>query len=691
MKRDSRGFTGKQKGQISILIALLIATFLSLMGFVVNTGLLINAKINVQNAADMAAYAGAASQARVLNQISYLNYEMRRQYKKFLFRYYVIGNMAQETHATDQAGRSRTWAPRPGAQSYGVPTVCIIFNRRDNFCQVPQTNPIEPVPTNPLDSIGAVLNQQLKALEAIRRANCDGIGSTNSQVLNYWLYNSDPDLSVLESQIRTFGGSADPKNQEIANILTTIRGLAAGIGLVPKTTLLQQRIKTLEFYLNAPRQERVGLDKTTELEQDVDPAYRERTIQAFLSAYNTLGQYLFDDQSITLDELSPDNQIRIESLISNFEAYFIKLETNGGKSGGKGPPPTPGTCVGTPNAVLVRNVPVGVTKDPSILTYYAVRLKADVRLPFWPFGAITLKAYSAAQPFGSRIGPTLQNVSTGGAPPFVQGGAKSNAQGLCPQCKGIPNLPVEEGDSLGRGWNQVDLIRAMFNEFRSAGGTINDILGAAEMEKAYHSAMAPNPSERGLYNIINDLDALPGDPTHETSGDPFLRFFDGDRKYAFWAPITSPAQIGGGGVDQVLQSIQKNLPPAMPAAIRQALTNAIRLYITKLRSGQGEDGEGFNVVRLSDPNQRVAVGNDSGIPRIGDRYLMRTAKDIKTSWSGVKKSDFRRRGRGGYSVKFVSFDTLSTKEGVTTDGTRTWINDLVLDSEAEGDISLIKH
>src|SRR4051812_49183793 len=77
------------------MIGVMMMTFILFFAFVVNTGMLVNAKINLQNAADLAAYAGAATQARQLTQISYLNYEMRRQYKKVLLRYYVMGNMAQ--------------------------------------------------------------------------------------------------------------------------------------------------------------------------------------------------------------------------------------------------------------------------------------------------------------------------------------------------------------------------------------------------------------------------------------------------------------------------------------------------------------------------------------------------------------------------------------------------------------------
>src|SRR3954447_2975848 len=85
-RRKGLSQTKSEKGQISVMIGVMMMTFILFFAFVVNTGMLVNAKINLQNAADLAAYAGAAVQARQLTQISYLNYEMRRQWKKFLFR-----------------------------------------------------------------------------------------------------------------------------------------------------------------------------------------------------------------------------------------------------------------------------------------------------------------------------------------------------------------------------------------------------------------------------------------------------------------------------------------------------------------------------------------------------------------------------------------------------------------------------
>ena len=100
----------REKGQASIMMGMMMLTFVLFFAFVVNTGMLVNAKINLQNAADLAAYAGAAVQARQMTTISYLNYEMRRQYKKFLLRYYVVGNLSLKCF------------PRGGAQP-GCPNI----------------------------------------------------------------------------------------------------------------------------------------------------------------------------------------------------------------------------------------------------------------------------------------------------------------------------------------------------------------------------------------------------------------------------------------------------------------------------------------------------------------------------------------------------------------------------------------
>src|SRR4051794_7304290 len=155
------------------MIGIMMSTFILFFAFVINTGMLVNAKINLQNAADLAAYAGAAVQARQLTQISYLNYEMRRQWKKFLFRIYIIGNMALDGFPRN-AGASGPMAYVPNNNKpnvdYKVPATCVIFNSNDNFCHL-DTLPSISIPqgNNFLDQVTDTLAGQLQAIEQIRQ------------------------------------------------------------------------------------------------------------------------------------------------------------------------------------------------------------------------------------------------------------------------------------------------------------------------------------------------------------------------------------------------------------------------------------------------------------------------------------------------------------------------------------------
>ena len=94
MKKSTLG--KNQKGQLGVFVGMSLLVIISLLAFVINVGLFVKAKINLQNAVDAAAYAGAATQARRLTNIGYLNYEIRNTMKEWLFKYYVLGNMGNE-------------------------------------------------------------------------------------------------------------------------------------------------------------------------------------------------------------------------------------------------------------------------------------------------------------------------------------------------------------------------------------------------------------------------------------------------------------------------------------------------------------------------------------------------------------------------------------------------------------------
>jgi hypothetical protein len=688
----------KEKGQISVMVGMMTLTFMLFFAFVVNTGMLVNAKINLQNAADLAAYAGAAVQARQLTQISFLNYEMRRQLKKFLFRYYVMGNLAQKTHPGSGGATSgkRMWSP-DGSFDFKVPSVCIIFNARDNYCQLAELRPISIPPSTPLDAINTTLRGQLTAIEEIRTRNCIGIGETNKNVLSYWLFNTDPTLANIEAQ---FQGAS----QELAGMLAVIKGLAFGLGIIPKQMLLRQRIETLNYYLNFPVQKEVTLEKANGLRGQGDVAARERTIQAFFSAYNTLGNHTFDDvDSIRMDELMPSSSEGAQMLILkdvkiSFDTYAVDFLTGT-------VPPNPDAaqaCVAYQFPMVVGgSVPVAVYKDPNILTYYAIRLMAKAKVMFNPFGPdLQLKAYAAAQPFGSRIGPIVTPDD------FTTGGSAGKEEGLCMAagCVGkILNLPIGKNDSPAGGWNMQEVIFAMGQKFEpeNAGAAVTQQKITVEgMERAYQAAMVPNPWEEGRYNIINDL-----------TDDPFVKYFPTDQKtHFFWAPLVSLDKIAGGATSELRQKISTmvNEITATPQAasnagataapnlinnnsFKTAFVDALQRYINAMKTGAGENGEGFNVVSLVDPFfTRPEGGAAPQLINLNPQIMTREPGKIKTSYSAVRDSNLAQHGRTGYSVKFVSFKTLLTRN-TTTNGQATWINPPDGGSEGAEDLPVLQH
>ena len=702
------------------MIAMMMATLTLFFAFVINTGMLVHAKINLQNAADMAAYAGAAVQARQLTQISLLNYEMRRQYKKFLFRYYVIGNMAQ--HSSPRAAGipgPRNWSPdgdtSGGGFDYKVPTVCVIFSPSDNYCHLKILPKINYGALNfPLDKIGLTLKDQLAKLEQIRQAGCNSIGKSNIQILLYWLWNTDPQLTAIDQALNAAAQQNDPNAIDMKQKLSRMKGLVQGLGLIPRELLLRMRISTVADYINFAPQENVTLALANQLRTQGDVAARERTIQAFFSAYNSLGAHTFDDdESIIMEEMLPKgsngaNLIKLDEIsLDKFDTYASDMTIQNGSC-----PPTTNQLVGTtandcvPCLTPVTSkgkVPVGVYKNPSALTYYAIRLKAKAKLMFMPSFAqdAALVAYSAAQPFGSRIGPAPPMLSPSDFLRQGQSDASCNAAGVTGCAGFIPSLGVKAGETAGRGlgWDSNDVIGAMAAPMLKNATTL-DLIGPADIQRGYDTAMAPNPAEQGRYNILT-ADAAPAGGKAKTITEYFSDGFDDSGVYAFWAPIFSSDKQStlkdaiGGLIDDFVD-VRGASPAAFSDSFKTALKAGLEQYSQDLQANKGEDGESLHIMRIRDPyNTRPSTGSREAIVLPADLYLdPAKPKDVKTSWNDTKDSKFEAAGRTGYSVKFVSFRTLISPGNATSNGHDPWSNadaDLKRLPGTEYDLDFLQH
>jgi Flp pilus assembly protein TadG len=135
-----------QDGQISIFFSASLVVLITIVAFVINIGLFVKAKINLQNATDAAAFSGAAVQARQLTTIAHLNWEMRNIYKEWMFKYYVVGNLNVKDVEDPSSATNDTisFRLRPTTDvlnnityndPYNFPSVCIhLAGSQTNLC-----------------------------------------------------------------------------------------------------------------------------------------------------------------------------------------------------------------------------------------------------------------------------------------------------------------------------------------------------------------------------------------------------------------------------------------------------------------------------------------------------------------------------------------------------------------------------
>jgi len=425
-----------QEGQITIFFAVAVVVIVTLISFVVNIGLFVKAKINLQNATDAAAWSGAATQARQLTDIAYMNWEMRNVYKQWLFKYYVLGNLsAKGVRSPGEAGNKNdvnngdrsvmdfTIGPFNKSQDrFNIPSVCIHprsqTNNPGDICSV-YSIPGLPRLTFGFTSIDQTTSALTDALAREKASDCAARSKANFNIALAWIYGT---------------GS----NEHDQKILATAPHVATNYpGAWVKAMEIVHRIRNMEFIVNTPPKSNIGLEEIENLSAE-SFAGHERTIKAFSTAYRNLGN---DSQlgnemkkSYRLTELSPQNNntsadptslsnLFIPAIGQNFEKPYLDLkimpinfvnfftsliptatlQTSSDTAREAG-------CEVSKIAIPVPGYPLGFTKNPQVLTYYAIKGEAEFKGLFNPIGrSITLTAYAAAKPFGGRIGPPIFN------------------------------------------------------------------------------------------------------------------------------------------------------------------------------------------------------------------------------------------------------------------------------------------
>lgn len=431
------------KGQMTLFFAIAMVLILTLMAFLVNVGMFVKAKINLQNAVDAAAYSGAAVQARQLTDIAYLNWELRNIYKEFMFKYYVLGQLSNPNTQMSKLTGSAMDFRLPSLNSsdpqdeFNIPSICIQFNdpgnSSSNICavySVPGVPRFQPVGLPGLDETH---NEFINRIVQQKAQDCASRSELNFKTATNWAYAVKLDNDSQSADI--FGDAPQ---------IATDR-----MGAWPAAIELAIRIRNMEKVVNtAPESVCLGGGNGCKAIDDLNQTsdqfpVSERTVKAFWAAYRNLGSsgksgFLNLDnvtdenelkQTFKLTELAPTTKevsgtssllipakgdrtkryLDLRLYLLNFAIFYNAFAALSGQEVGA---PAHAKCAVTKIAVPIPAYPFGYDKNPAFMTYYAVKGEVKYRSLLNPFQervgeGVSMVAYAAAAPFGGRIGPML--------------------------------------------------------------------------------------------------------------------------------------------------------------------------------------------------------------------------------------------------------------------------------------------
>lgn len=406
-------FIRNSKGQVAIFIALMFQVLFLFFAMIINVGLLVHHKINLQNSVDLAAYYGASKQAEVLNAISHVNYQIRQSWKLLLWRQKVLGTAGAQVDNSVifpseklEAGLTPQEQMAGGADPYQRifvrPTFCITYAPFEVAGQRGSTGNTENTCKNMWENVSQVTLPSADALyipgffnfgtsvaASIRSAATQAFARcSDTGALNYVMGSRFVISHYIDADERAF----------LMNYLAT--------GISTDET---------NFYELSGDLARVGLEKTLRKNltaaNNADVSMEMYNSLAAASCRNTVGtdganppQWLVPIRTYPvwryLDCASNNNpnsgniQSRPRHLIESQRPANTNTNTQLQEA-----------ITEVSRHMVARTTLVGFEKDPWCVPYVGVRATARPKIPFMPISDVAITAQAYAKPFGGRIGP----------------------------------------------------------------------------------------------------------------------------------------------------------------------------------------------------------------------------------------------------------------------------------------------
>ncbi|WP_413576279.1 TadE/TadG family type IV pilus assembly protein [Bdellovibrio sp. HCB290] len=419
-----------RKGQVALFVALIFQILFIFFAMVVNVGLLVHHKINLQNSVDFAAYYGAMKQAENMNAIAHVNYQIRQSWKLLAWRYRMIGTAGDFEEHPLLKDPTRGLTLRPGSADtddinmsardfYDAPSFCATYvpfkpmPDGENTCKYLKTNSgirifekSKPIAFH--HSINAAISNATELLRSRAFERCRYFGAFNYRLLAQYVvaYNIDQgdrmlliaamsrsmsnntsdfyDLdgdSVKDGMVKTLRNNLTSANNNSELKVQIYNSLGAegcnnpASDKMPAKWLVPIRIAPAFNYIDTEcRQESNRIDSVPK-ELAADPNNWPREVR--------------EDQGHPLwREISELSQY--VGLRQNIEDPY--------------------------------NYSMGVEKNPWCMAYVGVSATSTPNIPFSPLGAVQLKARAFFKPFGGRMGPWYESQWPSGSEKSTGGG-----------------------------------------------------------------------------------------------------------------------------------------------------------------------------------------------------------------------------------------------------------------------------
>ncbi len=442
-RRSTTGLRS-ERGQIAIFIALIFQVLFVFFAMIVNIGLIVHDKINLQNSVDLAAYYAAQRQAEVLNAIAHQNYQIRQAWKLLAFRIRVLGDLGYRNHPMqDQFQGANAEVRAFGAER--VPVICLnhgMWGSNQNLCYRESTN-IPDLPAYNIINVFSPFNYIFRAVNNSLRSAADNdgrhTGPLNFGIAIRWAAAYRVQVAASKGAIREYANLLSVSTNDFMD-LTNV-SVKEGARKTLENNLTRSNLKSIRESSNSFR------------------------------IFNSLGST--GSYKGWLNEVPIYPLIFYVDLIKNAGGWSGQSKIINGIGGVNRPhyDDTP-----KPDEDVYRNEPMntddlyhsvfGVEKNPWQMASVGVYAETSPRKPYLPFGKpIKLKAKAFAKPFGGKIGPWYYRAWPRHSSQSMGAGLEDRVDSLAPipippegkleqvppnfQQFAVPNYSRFPGDKLG--------------------------------------------------------------------------------------------------------------------------------------------------------------------------------------------------------------------------------------------------